>query len=78
MKKKVKYVSISRILHFKYGKRRRLRAYDKLENDPDVDVLEYGCLNNCGVCSCGLYALVDGDTVEGDTPDELLKIFINI
>lgn len=53
-------------------------VYDKLENDPDVDVLEYGCLNNCGVCSCGLYALVDGDTVEGDTPDELLKIFINI
>ena len=49
-----------------------------LRNDPDVDVLEYGCLNNCSVCSCGLYALVDGDTVEGDTPDELLKIFINI
>ena len=72
MKKKVKYVSISRILHFKYGKGGDY-VYDKLENDPDVDVLEYGCLNNCGVCSCGLYALVDGDTVEGDTPDELLK-----
>lgn len=26
-------------------------VYDKLENDPDVDVLEYGCLNNCSVCS---------------------------
>ncbi|MCE5089259.1 DUF1450 domain-containing protein [Staphylococcus devriesei] len=48
-------------------------VYDKLDNDPDVDVLEYGCLNNCGTCSCGLYALVDGDTVEGDTPEDLLN-----
>ncbi|PTF04349.1 hypothetical protein BUY45_04105 [Staphylococcus devriesei] len=48
-------------------------VYDKLDNDPDVDVLEYGCLNNCGTCSCGLYTLVDGDTVEGDTPEDLLN-----
>ena len=25
-------------------------VYEKLENDPDVDVLEYGCLQNCGIC----------------------------
>ena len=39
-------------------------VYDKLESDPEVDVLEYGCLNNCGLCSSGLYALVDGEVVE--------------
>ncbi|MBF9295140.1 DUF1450 domain-containing protein, partial [Staphylococcus epidermidis] len=38
-----------------------------------VDVLEYGCLNNCGLCSSGLYALVDGEVVEGDTPEDLLN-----
>ena len=48
-------------------------VYEKLENDPDVDVLEYGCLQNCGMCSRGLYVLVDGDIVEGDTPDDLLN-----
>lgn len=77
MKKKVKYVSLVEFCISNMAKGGDY-VYDKLENDPDVDVLEYGCLNNCSVCSCGLYALVDGDTVEGDTPDELLKIFINI
>ena len=48
-------------------------VYDKLESDPEVDVLEYGCLNNCGLCSSGLYALVDGEVVEGDTPEDLLN-----
>lgn len=48
-------------------------VYDKLESDPEVDVLEYGCLNNCGLCSYGLYALVDGEVVEGDTPEDLLN-----
>lgn len=48
-------------------------VYEKLENDPDVDVLEYGCLQNCGMCSSGLYVLVDGDIVEGGTPDDLLN-----
>ena len=48
-------------------------VFEKLENDPDIDVLEYGCLQNCGICSDGLYALVDGDIVEGDTPDDLLN-----
>ena len=37
-------------------------VYDKLESDPEVDVLEYGCLNNCGLCSS-----------EGDTPEDLLN-----
>ncbi|MCY1577088.1 YuzB family protein [Staphylococcus pettenkoferi] len=48
-------------------------VYNKLEEDPEVDVLEYGCLQSCGICSSGLYALVDGEVVEGNTPDELLS-----
>lgn len=48
-------------------------VFEKLENDPNIDVLEYGCLQNCGLCTSSLYALVDGDIVEGNTPDDLLK-----
>ncbi|WP_410087859.1 DUF1450 domain-containing protein, partial [Staphylococcus aureus] len=44
------------------------KLFNQLENDPDVDVLEYGCLTHCGICSAGLYALVNGDIVEGDSP----------
>ena len=48
-------------------------AYDILENDPNVDVLEYGCLSHCSLCDSSLYALVNGDRVEADTPEELTK-----
>lgn len=43
-----------------------------MENDLDVDVLEYGCLIYCGICLVGLYVLVNGDIVEGDLLEELL------
>ena len=48
-------------------------TYDILENDPNIDVLEYGCLSYCTTCDQTLYALVNGDIVEADTPDELTK-----
>lgn len=48
-------------------------TYDILENDPDIDVLEYGCLSYCSLCDQTLYALVNGDVVEADTPEELTK-----
>ncbi|KIX90621.1 hypothetical protein TP70_06785 [Staphylococcus microti] len=48
-------------------------VFEILDKDPNVDVLDYGCLQNCGVCSSGLYALVNGDLVEGNTSDELLQ-----
>ncbi|WP_414043657.1 YuzB family protein [Macrococcus animalis] len=47
-------------------------VFDELSNDPNIDVLDYGCLTYCGQCSESLYALVNGDIVTGDTPD-LLK-----
>lgn len=44
-----------------------------LEANPAFDVLEYGCLGNCGQCYVEPYAMVDGDIVSADTPDELLE-----
>jgi len=48
-------------------------VYEALEKDPNVEVLEYGCLSFCTRCSESLYAVVEGDVVEGATPEELLK-----
>lgn len=47
-------------------------AREKLEKDPNLDVIEYGCLNYCGICATTLYALVNGEVVRGNTPDELV------
>jgi len=48
-------------------------TYDVLENDPNIDVLEYDCLSHCSLCAEKLYALVNGEIVEADTPEELTK-----
>ncbi len=44
-----------------------------LEKDPNLDVIEYGCLGFCGVCARSLYALVDGKKVTGTTAEDLVK-----
>lgn len=46
-------------------------AFEKLERDPNLDVLEYGCLSYCTKCGESLYALVNGEIVEADSPAEL-------
>ena len=48
------------------------RALEKLERDPDLDIIEYGCLGYCGKCASTLYALVNGEVVTGKTPEELV------
>jgi uncharacterized protein YuzB (UPF0349 family) len=48
------------------------RAREVLERDPNLDIVEYGCLGYCGKCFDSLYALVNGDVVTGSTPDELV------
>lgn len=48
-------------------------SFEELEQDTDLDVLEYGCLSYCSQCAESLYALVNGEIVEADTPDELTK-----
>lgn len=48
-------------------------AFEKLERDPNLDVLEYGCLSYCTICSESLFAVVNGDIVRGETPSELVE-----
>lgn len=49
------------------------KALEKLEKDPNLDIIEYGCLSYCGKCASSLYALVEGEVVTGETPDELVE-----
>lgn len=48
-------------------------SFEKLEKDPNLDVLEYGCLSYCTICAESLYAMVNGEIVEADTPAELTE-----
>lgn len=43
----------------------------ELEANPDCDVIEYGCLGNCGECAVMPFALVEGVAIAADTPEEL-------
>ncbi len=49
------------------------KTFETLEKDPNLDVLEYGCLSYCTKCMETLYAVVNGEVVEADTPEELTK-----
>jgi uncharacterized protein YuzB (UPF0349 family) len=49
------------------------KAREILEKDPNFDIVEYGCLSYCGKCYSSLYALVNGDVVTGETPEELVE-----
>jgi uncharacterized protein YuzB (UPF0349 family) len=44
---------------------------NQLELDDSVEVIEYGCLGNCGECYLKPYALVDGEIVAADSAAEL-------
>lgn len=44
---------------------------NRLEQDDAYEVIEYGCLGNCGECYLRPYALVDGTIVAVDNVDEL-------
>ena len=48
-------------------------AMQVLEQDPELDIVEYGCLDHCGLCAETIYALVNGDVVTAETPDQLVK-----
>lgn len=47
------------------------RIMKLLEQNDDYEVIEYGCLGNCGECYLNPYAMVDGTIVSAETPDEL-------
>ncbi len=44
---------------------------ESLEANPAYDVIEYGCLGNCGECYANPYALVNGLIVSGTDKDNL-------
>lgn len=48
-------------------------CFETLDRDPNLDVLEYGCLSYCTICANSLYAIVNGEIVKADTPEELTK-----
>lgn len=49
------------------------RAREILERDPNLDIIEYGCLGYCGKCAASLFALVNGEVVRGNTAEELVE-----
>lgn len=49
------------------------KAFEELEKDPNLDVIEYGCLSYCGQCAHEMFALVNGEVVTGETSEELVK-----
>jgi uncharacterized protein YuzB (UPF0349 family) len=48
----------------------------KLEENPEYDVVEYGCLNNCGQCYAQPYAMVNGEIVAADSSEALYDAII--
>ncbi|WP_102028522.1 YuzB family protein [Salirhabdus sp. Marseille-P4669] len=49
------------------------KAFEVLDKDPDLDVVEYGCTTNCGICAMTLFAIVNGERVMAETPEELVE-----
>lgn len=46
---------------------------EQLKGDPQLDVIDYGCLGFCGLCTDAHFALVNGEFVGGATCEALLK-----
>lgn len=47
------------------------KVMKQLESNPDYDVIEYGCLGNCGECYLFPFAYVNGEIVAAETAEEL-------
>ncbi len=48
-------------------------AMEQLEKDSNLDVMEYDCLRYCGICSSHFFALVNGEVVKADSPEQLVE-----
>lgn len=46
---------------------------DKLREDPDVSVWEERCLLYCGQCLVEPFAVINGEDITADSPEELLE-----
>jgi uncharacterized protein YuzB (UPF0349 family) len=52
------------------------RLMKNLEQNLDYDVIEYGCLGNCGECYLVPYALVNGEVIAAPTVEQLEESII--
>jgi len=52
------------------------RVMAALEINPEYDVIEYGCLGNCGECFARPYALLNGEVVAADSAAELHRLIL--
>ncbi|MCH7321099.1 DUF1450 domain-containing protein [Solibacillus sp. MA9] len=48
-------------------------VYDILLERNDVEITESGCTSNCEICECQLFAIVNGELIEEETAEQLLK-----
>lgn len=48
-------------------------VYDILLERDDVEITESGCTSNCEICECQLFAIVNGELLEEETAEQLLK-----
>lgn len=48
----------------------------KLEKNPEYDVIEYGCLGNCGQCYVQPFALVNGEIISANDADALYEAIL--
>ncbi|NEW08473.1 YuzB family protein [Paenibacillus sp. SYP-B3998] len=48
------------------------KVMKNLEQNPDFDVIEYGCLGNCGQCYMEPFALLNGEILAAESADHLL------
>lgn len=48
-----------------------------LKENHECDVYEYGCLTGCGMCYMTPYAMVNGETVEAETANDLYQVILN-
>jgi uncharacterized protein YuzB (UPF0349 family) len=48
-------------------------VYAQLDENPGIDVVDYECTNNCGLCSKSYFVLVDGEIVAAKNSEQLLE-----
>lgn len=53
------------------------RVLKELEKLPHIEVIEYGCLGNCGECYLSPYALVNGESIVAETADQLYDLVLS-
>lgn len=49
-------------------------VYDVLIEREDVEIIESGCTSNCEICECNLFAIVNGEIMQDEDADELVKL----